>query len=105
MNVKHEKTFNIIALALVIGAIIFAGFVGFVFWSHDSSPVDLGKVYSVSQADSMHEVEELLGKPDIVSNRLDNGLPTWTYSHPLKWHAFRVDFSSDGKVIRTVFQD
>ena len=105
MNASVKKVSKLLVAGVATAFVVVVGLVGLASWSHSSSPVDLGKVYPVSQANSMQEVEDLLGKADHIGKRTDNGTPTWTYSHPLKWYEFRVDFASDGKVLRCVFQD
>jgi hypothetical protein len=105
MKAAVKKVAKLFAAGLITALVVLCGLVGLALWSHSSSPVDLSKVYMVSQASSTHEVEELLGKPDRIGKRTDDGSLTWTYGHPLKWYEFRVDFASDGQVLRCVFQD
>lgn len=69
-----------------------------------ASPVDLGKVHAVSQADGMPEVDQLLGRPTSVT-RGENGATSWYYARPYYWYAFRVDFAPTGNVVRCVFDD
>ncbi len=76
-----------------------------VAFSSVASPVDLGKIYSVDQAQSMDEVKDLLGEPSCVCSPNSAGEASWYYSHPLVWHEFRVDFAKTGEVSRCVFGD
>jgi hypothetical protein len=80
-------------------------FIGGVAFSNAISPVDLGKIYSVQNAQSMDEVQQLIGPPSRAGNRTDTGTVSWFYSDPIAWHEFRVDFSDSGRVIRCVFDD
>ncbi len=105
VNQPSNTLFKLLKAGLITAIVVPAALIGFAIWSHDSSPVDLGDVYQVSRADSMHEVEQLIGQPDRTRMQGGSGEVSWTYSDPLKWHEFRVDFAQDGKVVRCVFQD
>jgi len=103
------KTIKRILRLFVAGIVTAAGtlaiLAGFAAYSYNASPVDLDKVYEVSQADSMQMVEELLGTPDHMHQHTAHGKTLWIYSNALIWHEFLVEFDRAGKVMRFTFQD
>jgi hypothetical protein len=106
MNPTITKASKLLLAGLITAFILVVGIVGLASWSHSSSPVDLGKVRAVSQAGSVEEVENLLGKPSRVVKRDENNTPaTWTYRHRLKWYEFKVAFAPDGRVLGCWFED
>jgi len=108
MSQKKSFRHKLSVTLTVLGITSFCASIGFIalaIWSMQASPVDLGKVYSVSMAQSTSEVEALIGQPTTVSTRGEGQPTSWYYSRPLLFHDFRVDFAPTGEVLRCVFSD
>jgi hypothetical protein len=95
-----------LGVGAVLQSVVFFGVLfGLIWLYHNNSPVDLGKVYSVSKANGKSEVESIIGKPERIGKRDDTGRESWTYQSPLSWYDFRVDFDADGTLLGCAFQD
>ena len=74
---------------------------GIACYTMEAPPVSAAKRNRIHAGMTLAQVEAILSRSDHANRRTDGSLRRWTFSHPLLWQVFHVNFDQDERVVDT----